>query len=359
MTNKLYNGKIIFHTNQKDLMLKYDSVRKAIYHRGLKKNSVKNGNGQFINFDAYKKLYKIIGVGNKDNIFKKDDKLNSFTSISKNNNSTNNIKDKNLSYSIENIKYKTLFSKNIEFNPMMKTYSLLKKGGNKFKLFNDKIKEKYTNQNSYEYSSNDEKFKKTITTEFDKINDESLNNSFYINNKKKNNFKNLNIYSPQYFIINNHMNNNLTIEKYNKTVNTFYKNRKKNLSKKENKLNNMEKDNYSNISEEKKNDNNYLKKFKTGCNFRSIKDIKIKTSRENFLLKGFISPESKNQMKFKNYKNRKKDSTLKNYMNELELIKKVNKIAVEKEKRINLFRDNLLKKKLEGKKIFEQNYKNS
>ena len=121
----------------------------------------------------------------------------------------------------------------------------------------------------------------------------------------------------------------------------------------------MEKDNYSNISEEKKNDNNYLKKFKTGCNFRSIKDIKIKTSRENFLLKGFISPESKNQMKFKNYKNRKKDSTLKNYMNELELIKKVNKIAVEKEKRINLFRDNLLKKKLEGKKIFEQNYKNS
>ena len=240
----------------------------------------------------------------------------------------------------------------------MKTYSLLKKGGNKIKLFNDKIKEKYTNQNSYEYLSNDEKFKQTITTEFDRINDESLNNTFYINNEK-NNFKNVNIYSPQYFIINNHMNNNLSIEKYNKTANTFYKNRKQNLSKKENKLNNMEKDNYSNISEEKKNDNNYLKKFKTGCNFRSIKDIKIKTSRENFLLKGFISPESKNQMKFKNYKNRKKDSTLKNYMNELELIKKVNKIAVEKEKRINLFRDNLLKKKLEGKKIFEQNYKNS
>ena len=240
----------------------------------------------------------------------------------------------------------------------MKTYSLLKKGGNKIKLFNDKIKEKYTNQNSYEYLSNDEKFKQTITTEFDRINDESLNNTFYINNEK-NNFKNVNIYSPQYFIINNHMNNNLSIEKYNKTANTFYKNRKQNLSKKENKLNNMEKDDYSYISEEKKNDNNYLKKFKTGCNFRSIKDIKIKTSRENFLLKGFISPESKNQMKFKNYKNRKKDSTLKNYMNELELIKKVNKIAVEKEKRINLFRDNLLKKKLEGKKIFEQNYKNS
>lgn len=359
MTNELYNGKIISASNQKDLMMKYDSVRKAIFHRGLKRKSVKNGNGQIINFDVYKKLYKIKGVGNEDNIFKKADMINSFTSINKNNKSTNNIKDKNLSYSIENIKCKKIFSKNIEFNPMMKTYSLLKKGGNKIKLFNDKIKEKYSNQNSYDNLSNDEKFKKTITTEFDKINDESLNNTFYINNKKINNFKNVNIYCPQYFIINNHMNNNLTIEKYNKTPNTFYKNRKQNLSKKENKLINMEKDNYSYMSEEKKNDNNYLKKFKTGCNFRSIKDIKIKTSRENYLLKGFISPESKKELIFKNYKNRKKDSTLKNYMNELELIKKVNKIAVEKEKRINLFRDNLLKKKLEGKKIFEQNYKNS
>ena len=113
MTNELYNGKIISPSNQKDLMMKYDSVRKAIYHRGLKKNSVINGNGQIINFDAYKKLYKIKGVGNEDNIFKKVDMINSFISINKNNKSTNNIKDKNLSYSIENIKYKTIFSKNI------------------------------------------------------------------------------------------------------------------------------------------------------------------------------------------------------------------------------------------------------
>ena len=122
-------------------------------------------------------------------------------------------------------------------------------------------------------------------------------------------------------------------------------------------MNNNEKDNYSYISEEKKNENSFINKFKTGYNFRSIKDINNKTAKENDLLKGFISREIKNDFKLRIYKNKKKDSTLKNYINELELIKKVNKIAVEKEKRMNLFRDNLLRKKLEGKKIFEHNYK--
>ena len=80
--------------------------------------------------------------------------------------------------------------------------------------------------------------------------------------------------------------------------------------------------------------------------------------KENNLLKGFITPEIRNNLKeLKVFKNKKKDSTLKHYIDEMELIQKVNKIAVEKEKRINIFRDNLLKKKLEGKKIFEQNYK--
>ncbi len=71
-----------------------------------------------------------------------------------------------------------------------------------------------------------------------------------------------------------------------------------------------------------------------------------------------MSPDLGKELKeFKIYKNKKKDSSLKHYINELKLIQKVNKIQVEKEKRINLFRDNLLKKKLEGKKILEQNHK--
>ena len=59
---------------------------------------------------------------------------------------------------------------------------------------------------------------------------------------------------------------------------------------------------------------------------------------------------------FKKQRKKKKDTTLIHYLNELELNKKVNKIAFEKEKRMNIFRDNLLKKKLQGKKIFEFNY---
>ena len=361
MTNELYNGKIISPSNQKDLILKYNSIRKAIYNSGLKARSSKNSDvNKIINFDAYKKLYKIKGVGNENNIFKNPNMINTFTLQNKNNSISNNIEDKNLSYSIENIKYKTLFPNKNEINPMMmKTYSLFNKG-NKFKLFKNIKEEKIKNSN--EYIINDDKFKKTITTEFDKNNEESLTNTFYFNDKINDNYKNkLHLYTPKnFFNMNKKLNDNIlnnNIEKYNKTANTFYKNIKNNTSRfQENNNNtyNLEKDNFSYISEEKKDDNN----FKTGYNFKSIKDLKNRTAKENDLLKGFISPELKNELKhFKIYKNKKKDTTLKHYINELELIKKVNKIAVEKEKRINLFRDNLLKKKIEGKKIFEHNYK--
>ena len=355
MTNELYNGKIIPPPKQKDLILKYDSIRKAIYHTGLKNSSGKNGNGQFVNFDTYRKLYKIKGVGNENNIFKK---FNFSSFKNKNKNNMNNTDDNKLSYSNENIMYKTIFSKNSENIPMMKKYSLKNNGGNKFKLYKDKIKER--NQNNNEYLINEEKFKKTTTTEIDKINDESFNNNtFFINNKSQN-FNNVNLYAPQNFFINNQMNinNNLTLEKYNKTANTFYQTSRQNLLKiKDNNISNIEKDNYSYISEDKKNDNNFLNKFKSGFNCKSIKDIRIKAAKENNLLKGFVNPEIKNELKLKIYKNKKKDCTLQNYINELELVKKVNKIALEKEKKINLFRDNLLKKKLEGKKIFELNSK--
>ena len=361
MTNELYNGKIISPSNQKDIILKYNSIRKAIYNSGLKSRSSKNSDvNKIINFDAYKKLYKIKGVGNENNIFKNPNMINTFTLQNKNNSISNNIEDKNLSYSIENIKYKTLFPNKNEINPMMmKTYSLFNKG-NKFKLFKNIKEEKIKNNN--EYIFNDDKFKKTITTEFDKNNEESLTNTFYFNDKINENYKNkLHLYTPKnFFNMNKKLNDNIlnnNIEKYNKTANTFYKNIKNNTSRfQENNNNtyNLEKDNFSYISEEKKDDNN----FKAGYNFKSIKDLKNRTAKENDLLKGFISPELKNELKhFKIYKNKKKDTTLKHYINELELIKKVNKIAVEKEKRINLFRDNLLKKKIEGKKIFEHNYK--
>ena len=344
MSNELYNGKIILPPKQKDLMLKYDSIRKAIYNTGLKNNSSKSNMNRIINFEAYKKLYKIKGVGNNDNIFKNPDMIKTFSLE----NPKNNIEKRNMSYSIEKNKYQIIFSKKNEINPMLKTFSSLNTV-KKFDKFKENNKEKNISKNDL-MPSND-KFIKTLTTEFEK-NSESLTNTcndfFYHKN-------NMNLYMPNTYNFNNNLNKN----NFNKTSNTFYRNKKNICIRNRNidNLSNNEKDSYSYISEEKKNDK-FDEKFKTGFNFLSIKDINKKALKENNLLKGFITPEIRNNLKeLKVFKNKKKDSTLKHYIDEMELIQKVNKIAVEKEKRINIFRDNLLKKKLEGKKIFEQNYK--
>ena len=60
------------------------------------------------------------------------------------------------------------------------------------------------------------------------------------------------------------------------------------------------------------------------------------------MLKGYVSPAVINDyVPIKFSKIKKKDLSLKHYLNELEIIKKVNIIALEKEKKINLFKDNL------------------
>ena len=377
MTNELYNGKLITAPNQKDIMLKYDSIRKAIYNNGLKiYNTSSNVEGKkIINFEIYKKLYKINTVGNKKSLFKKPNLINNNIILNKNN-SYNNIDRRKLSYSEENVNYKTLYTKKNEINTMRKTFSIFRKN-NIHNSNKEKMKKKYNS----EYLVNDEKFKKTITTEFDKNNDESLTiNTFYINTDKFNlAYKNnINLYKPiNLFTKNKNLfstDNTYNIDKYNKTANTFYKTTKSKTSLKRFKQTNStnsniisytekdkekdkDKDNCSYISEETKNENNSINKFKTGFNLISIRDIKKKVSKENTLLKGFVPNEVRNEKEFKVQKNKKKDTTLKHYIDELELIKKVNKIQVEKEKRMNMFRDNLLRKKIEGKIIFEFNQK--
>jgi len=362
MTNDLYNGKIIAPTNQKDIMLKYNSIRKAIYNNGIKNSKNKIFQNfeisKIVNYEAYKNLYKIKGVGDKNNIFKHPEMLTTFSS------ENNTLKDINLTESNEDINYRTFLPNESQKNAMNKTHSSYTKI--KYKLNNNKNKPILKDNN--EYTIDDDKFKKTITTAFDKYNDESLTNTFYANNEQSNTLKNLYLPNKLNF---NKKNNNIILnsEKYNKTTSTFYKNKKQRLSKlkdndsKENSSNintfkDKDKDNYSYTSEDKKDENNMVKKYQIGHNFKTIKDIKKLTDHENDLLKGYVSPEVINEhrpMKFSKIK--KKDLSLKHYLNELELIKKVNIIALEKEKKINLFKDNLLRKKLQGKKIFEYNSK--
>lgn len=360
MTNDLYNGKIIAPTNQKDIMLKYNSIRKAIYNSGIKnskKKLLQNFDiSKIVNYETYKNLYKIKGVGDKNNIFKHPEMLTTFSS------ENNTLKDVNLTDSNEDINYRTFLPNESQKNSMNKTHSSYTKI--KYKLSNNKNKPILKNNN--EYTIDDDKFKKTITTVFDKNNDESLTNTFYVNNEQVNSIKNL--YIPNKFNFNlKNKYNILNSEKYNKTTSTFYKNKKQRLSKlkdNDSKDNNSnintikDKDNYSYTSEDKKDENSILKKYQLGHNFRTIKDIKKIAEHENDLLKGYVSPEVINDyrpMKFSKIK--KKDFSLKHYLNELELIKKVNIIALEKERKINLFKDNLLRKKLQGKKILEYNSK--
>lgn len=360
MTNDLYNGKIIAPTNQKDIMLKYNSIRKAIYNSGIKnskKKLLQNFDiSKIVNYETYKNLYKIKGVGDKNNIFKHPEMLTTFSS------ENNTLKDVNLTDSNEDINYRTFLPNESQKNSMNKTHSSYTKI--KYKLSNNKNKPILKDNN--EYTIDDDKFKKTITTVFDKNNDESLTNTFYVNNEQVNSIKNL--YIPNKFNFNQKNKYNiLNSEKYNKTTSTFYKNKKQRLSKlkdNDSKDNNSnintikDKDNYSYTSEDKKDENSMLKKYQLGHNFRTIKDIKKIAEHENDLLKGYVSPEVINDyrpMKFSKIK--KKDLSLKHYLNELELIKKVNIIALEKERKINLFKDNLLRKKLQGKKILEYNSK--
>ena len=360
MTNDLYNGKIIAPTNQKDIMLKYNSIRKAIYNSGIKnskKKLLQNFDiSKIVNYETYKNLYKIKGVGDKNNIFKHPEMLTTFSS------ENNTLKDVNLTDSNEDINYRTFLPNESQKNSMNKTHSSYTKI--KYKLSNNKNKPILKDNN--EYTIDDDKFKKTITTVFDKNNDESLTNTFYVNNEQVNSIKNL--YIPNKFNFNlKNKYNILNSEKYNKTTSTFYKNKKQRLSKlkdNDSKDNNSnintikDKDNYSYTSEDKKDENSMLKKYQLGHNFRTIKDIKKIAEHENDLLKGYVSPEVINDyrpMKFSKIK--KKDLSLKHYLNELELIKKANIIALEKERKINLFKDNLLRKKLQGKKILEYNSK--
>ena len=360
MTNDLYNGKIIAPTNQKDILLKYNSIRKAIYNSGIKnskKKLLQNFDiSKIVNYETYKNLYKIKGVGDKNNIFKHPEMLTTFSS------ENNTLKDVNLTDSNEDINYRTFLPNESQKNSMNKTHSSYTKI--KYKLSNNKNKPILKDNN--EYTIDDDKFKKTITTVFDKNNDESLTNTFYVNNEQVNSIKNL--YIPNKFNFNlKNKYNILNSEKYNKTTSTFYKNKKQRLSKlkdNDSKDNNSnintikDKDNYSYTSEDKKDENSMLKKYQLGHNFRTIKDIKKIAEHENDLLKGYVSPEVINDyrpMKFSKIK--KKDLSLKHYLNELELIKKANIIALEKERKINLFKDNLLRKKLQGKKILEYNSK--
>ena len=137
-------------------------------------------------------------------------------------------------------------------------------------------------------------------------------------------------------------------ENKNKTSINFFTNNA--LSKKD--INNT-KDNYSFISDDKLNHLN----INTDSHFKTIKSMKTNSDKEKEMLKGFQTPIEEDKIAIKHINLDKKEHALENYKNDLKILEMVNKIHFEKEKKDNLFKEKLLRKKIEGKKIFEKNFR--
>ena len=79
--------------------------------------------------------------------------------------------------------------------------------------------------------------------------------------------------------------------------------------------------------------------------------------KEKKLLKGFQTPIEENDkiiLKYSNAEN--KQQAFDNYIKDLKLFEIVNKFYVEKEKRANLLKESILKRKIEEKIKFEKNF---
>ena len=74
-------------------------------------------------------------------------------------------------------------------------------------------------------------------------------------------------------------------------------------------------------------------------------------------MKGFSTPIIENKILLKHTNFNKNDQALENYKKDIKLYEIVNKIHLEKEKKDNLFKEKLLMKKIEAKKIFENNFR--
>ena len=116
-------------------------------------------------------------------------------------------------------------------------------------------------------------------------------------------------------------------------------------------------DNISFISDIKMKESNLINFRKKITNLKTIKNLQDISNKEKDLLTGFKTPIKVERINIKCSNPHLKEKEFENYMKDIELYEIVNKIQVEKERKYDLIKDNLLRKKLEGKKIFEKNFR--
>lgn len=310
--------KKISECGQEDIKEKYETIRKLIYNKVYKNKNEKRNT--LNNFNKFKKMNILKRVGTMNNFYKSEEVLIK-------NKSCTNIFGKN-KIQFKNQENVPMSQKEEINDNMIKTHSLFSKF-NKNRI--NKSNNKKVLNHSFSSLQNINKNKSSLKT----------SNSCIFNNKNQINLKyNINLYTPD--------NRMIISENKNKTSINFFTNNA--LSKKD--INNT-KDNYSFISDDKLNHLN----INTDSHFKTIKSMKTNSDKEKEMLKGFQTPIEEDKIAIKHINLDKKEQALENYKNDLKILEMVNKIHFEKEKKDNLFKEKLLRKKIEGKKIFEKNFR--
>ena len=307
MTNEIYNGKKIPQPrNIKNLKTNYQAIRKLFTQRILTGNKFTIDNLAHNIYSSYKKLFQS----------KEKEKTK--------NNSNKNFKELFLKKENNDNKAISISNEEIITNGNLKTIQTneTENSKNNFSdIHNNKIKmlRNYIKSNKNKNKKNKLKMGITSTSGFGKTS-ESFRNIICI--KKKNKSVKEKIYSPT------------NLKAYLNTASNFNKNKdNKNLI------------DYDNVNKTKKNKN-----------FKSLEEIKKNSNHENQLLNGFIPEEIKEIKLFYHHRRLDKDNApFEHYKKDLELFKVVNKIAFEKEKKNNKFKDDLLKKLIQGKRTLESN----
>lgn len=335
----LYNGKNINESGQVDIKEKFDAIKKLINYDAYKSKDINEKENKLIQNNFYKKLKSLQRVNTTKNIFRLKENLN------RNKSCTDLLGNNRLNLNKEII----MISSNINAtnNSMIKTYSVFSQF-NKNKGNDKELKESNSFISSFDKKKND--------SFYDKMNfNKSLNTtkSCFFNNKYNNDLNlkyNINICSP----------NGQTIipENKNRTAINFFK--KKETSKNDENVKNDDKnkdDNISFISDEKINLNSIINESNNRHNYKTIKELKEISEKEKDKLKGYETLYIPDKIK-KNYGIfDKKEQAFENYKKDLKLFELVNKIHYEKERKKNLYKEKMLKQKIEGKKIFEKNFR--
>jgi len=323
LTKNLFNGNKIPYTNQKDINDKFKIIKKLIKKEGWNKMHFKNKN---FNYETYINLYKIKGVGDKSNIFKRN--LSCINSLEiKGRNSENSINNENKSIIIRK-KHNKL---NAIISPRnMENSSNHIRNKRKQKILYNSSAVFNTNKDDSKFSSLQDNFNKssnkygsTVTTYYN-----YKNESKTIDNKNY-------MYSPKVF------------HYFHKSLSDHFtkENNNKNIDEDEKGVNEDEKSNISTGEE-------IINRRK----IKKLDEIRKNFEHENKLMKGYQPPPETEEVDAEETKMKppKFVSPMTVYKKEIEIFKKVNHIAYERELKKKIFDDKMLQKKLENKKIFER-----